>query len=815
MPCVYMSAAQEKLRLYEQAETAISQQDSKSFHRFLHTIDAAGIGIRDLQAFVKDGATSDKPYTPLIVRAAKNDLPSVVESLSRREVDIEETDRSGKTALQCSGNAETTLALLRAGADVNGGLLGMSLAGSPLEMALKDGDLARARVLFEAGAMIERSWFTLAIAKSDGALFELLLRAARRQRLNLEGVLTHAVRHGSAYMVERLARLRAPLDRTSVDFRELCHELLREVWLHALSRPEVYSELASKLYILGLQLELKQLLQRLESPSLGADEGTLDLIEQLCDERMIKERRLVDSVDQGSNVSSIETVIEADGESPAAITPWSSPIVLYGSRESAHTTKLRERSDIPVSVSGSALLSDQANQERQSGGTAIRRGSRAHETSSNDGDQQNEEVRSRGAGRSEDDISDGSSRRSTSPSVISESSRFPPELPGNAYNLPPLNELTDTKLACTIDSIRGQNLNYVPSQSLLSAGHAHMLGVLQDLRTDLGERHVFRDLSRHIGQKPADSSFLTETVLFCLFHCGWNIHEKFDDRNLLHHAAIQGDILVATWLLDHGTRINELTDEAQPWSPLALAASCGNLDTVHLLISRGAKPDSDPLATLVRPLSVACRNGHRKIVEALLDASALTCHGDDYYECRTVRGSLESAVRRDSLLDAENVLSKTMFSPEFLNGVLADAVRSNSKQMVKLLLDEGADINFDSGPFCLISYSTGSHVGGPLVHAIEARRPEVVELLLSQGAWPNGFGDRSDVYENRPLVAALESGDGRIVRMLVDAGADFMPRDDEEEIMRLYRAAEETSPAEGPGSLPHKDSGVEPSFLLA
>ena len=81
-------------------------------------------------------------------------------------------------------------------------------------------------------------------------------------------------------------------------------------------------------------------------------------------------------------------------------------------------------------------------------------------------------------------------------------------------------------------------------------------------------------------------------------------------------AGQKGHTAVIRRLIEGGSEVN------QPgWSALLYAAMEGHLDTVKLLLEKGANPDSRAPSQLT-PLMIASRNGHIKVVRALLAAKA-------------------------------------------------------------------------------------------------------------------------------------------------------------------------------------------------
>ena len=74
---------------------------------------------------------------------------------------------------------------------------------------------------------------------------------------------------------------------------------------------------------------------------------------------------------------------------------------------------------------------------------------------------------------------------------------------------------------------------------------------------------------------------------------------------------------------------------------------------------------------------------------------------------------------------------------------LVQATRLGNIERVQQLLQDGADVN------------SGTDAGTPLTAASLAGRPELVELLLDNGADP----DREDASGNRPLIVMVKAWD--------------------------------------------------------
>lgn len=88
----------------------------------------------------------------------------------------------------------------------------------------------------------------------------------------------------------------------------------------------------------------------------------------------------------------------------------------------------------------------------------------------------------------------------------------------------------------------------------------------------------------------------------------------------LHVAASQGNMTWISGYLDHHPRDIELRDK-EGWTPLAWAASKGNIQLAQLLLGRGAEVDGRNRWGCT-PLFLACAEGHVEIARALLAAGA-------------------------------------------------------------------------------------------------------------------------------------------------------------------------------------------------
>ena len=88
---------------------------------------------------------------------------------------------------------------------------------------------------------------------------------------------------------------------------------------------------------------------------------------------------------------------------------------------------------------------------------------------------------------------------------------------------------------------------------------------------------------------------------------------------------------------------------------------------------------------------------------------------------------------------------------------LIAAARNNHWEMVRLLVANGADVNF---------HARGDET--PLMAVVRGGDPDTISLLLQMGADAN----RTVKGDGSPLISASRTGNAEAVRMLLDAGAD-------------------------------------------
>jgi ankyrin repeat protein len=260
-------------------------------------------------------------------------------------------------------------------------------------------------------------------------------------------------------------------------------------------------------------------------------------------------------------------------------------------------------------------------------------------------------------------------------------------------------------------------------------------------------------------------------------------------QDQINHAISKGDNAEAIRLLEVDGSLIQACDR-DGGTPLHVAAQEANEEMLAWLLSRRAKArkqDVNGLTPLDRAaLAADPRNEHAKRFPAI--AKRLLDHGAEV----TIRAAvaLADAIRIRELVSADPVVLREINSMK--GGLLTLAVNHGQVEIVRLLLDLGADVD-ERLMLDELEEPTPSW-GTPLWYAALAGHSDIAELLLDRGADPN-----ANVYASGwPLRNAWSHKDDTVKRLLLARGAKPQPymvaeAHDEGEARRLL----ETDASEG------------------
>ncbi|KAL8420406.1 hypothetical protein RB594_003262 [Gaeumannomyces avenae] len=224
-----------------------------------------------------------------------------------------------------------------------------------------------------------------------------------------------------------------------------------------------------------------------------------------------------------------------------------------------------------------------------------------------------------------------------------------------------------------------------------------------------------------------------------------------------------------------------------------MAVKMNNIEGLRWLLDHGGADPNDKNEQGQTALTTAIREGRVEMAQVLLAGGAdATVRGEGWPVCmavkqpdilrhllptlpdpRAFRGVMEMAVVANQLASVKLLLAAGVSVEDRNGGVfspLTTAIREENKQIVLFLLDEGgADVN-----------APGEHL--PIVKAIRrcvtTGSHDIIKLLLERGA------DINHMYRGwNGVLQAVENGDPVVLRLLIDhAGprtVDLEARDDD------------------------------------
>ncbi|XP_015256735.1 PREDICTED: E3 ubiquitin-protein ligase HACE1 [Cyprinodon variegatus] len=204
---------------------------------------------------------------------------------------------------------------------------------------------------------------------------------------------------------------------------------------------------------------------------------------------------------------------------------------------------------------------------------------------------------------------------------------------------------------------------------------------------------------------------------------------------------------VSELLLNSNFDVNYAFERVQR-SLLHIAANCGSLECLVLLLKRGANPNYQDISGCT-PLHLAARNGQKKCMGKLMEynADVNICNNEGLTAIHwlAVNGRTEllhDLVQHVSNVDVEDAMGQT---------ALHVACQNGHKTTVLCLLDSGADINRPN-----VSGAT------PLYFACSHGQRDTAQILLSRGA--KYLADKNGIT---PLDLCVQGGYGETCEILI------------------------------------------------
>ncbi len=263
-----------------------------------------------------------------------------------------------------------------------------------------------------------------------------------------------------------------------------------------------------------------------------------------------------------------------------------------------------------------------------------------------------------------------------------------------------------------------------------------------------------------------------------------------DGNNALHVAARGADIATMKKLISAGANVNALNHEKE--TALYLVVTTGIAEGVDILLESGADP-SIATRSGATPLEAAVRNNRTGITVALLrhktgysgiHRALLIAVQNRMEKLSRVLigrdkslGSLDDEQRSvlwhcadKGLFDTAALLldsGKIDIDRKDVNGYspLAQAVKKNHFDMLRLLVDAGADLD--------VQTLQGNTL---LMLAVQSENPAAVDYLLTR----DSRIDAQNSVGETALMLAAAGAQNRIIEMLIAAGADLKLRNNED-----------------------------------
>ena len=204
-------------------------------------------------------------------------------------------------------------------------------------------------------------------------------------------------------------------------------------------------------------------------------------------------------------------------------------------------------------------------------------------------------------------------------------------------------------------------------------------------------------------------------------------------------------------LIHTGADVNAKSQESICQETLLdLAINQNNKDMIKLLIDEGARYDENSLASAVR-------EGDIDIVELFMKDKNV----DDINNLNLINIASRYGYKNIVKLLIDKGANVNIISSNYNNTALMQAATYGYKDIVELLIDNGASIDIQD------------YIGITALIKAALHYKDIVELLINKGADIN----IKDNYGKTALMYALEVGNTDIAKLLIDSGANINIKD--------------------------------------